>query len=87
MTIFSNIYNRFYSCELFSSLFYLTASNGSASEDSSCHKISVKEVYSATNNLNESNFIGQGIAGENYTTWSYLIIYFLINIHNVMLIF
>ncbi|CAI0386388.1 unnamed protein product [Linum tenue] len=29
-------------------------------------KISIKEIYSATNHLTESNFIGQGIAGKVY---------------------
>ncbi|KAA8533137.1 hypothetical protein F0562_033330 [Nyssa sinensis] len=41
-------------------------SNDSLFEESSCHKISNKEVYSATNNLSASNFIGQGIAGKVY---------------------
>ncbi|CAK9182476.1 unnamed protein product [Ilex paraguariensis] len=43
-----------------------TASNDSPSEDSSCHSMSIKEVYSATNNLSALNFIGQGIAGKVY---------------------
>lgn len=55
----------YYSCELFSSLFSSTESNDSYSEESSCHKIAIKQVYSATDNLSASNFIGQGIAGEN----------------------
>ncbi|KAA8548078.1 hypothetical protein F0562_004661 [Nyssa sinensis] len=29
-------------------------------------KVPIKEVYSATNNLNESNFIGEGMAGKVY---------------------
>lgn len=37
----------------------------SFSEESSSLSISLKEIYSATNNLSASNFIGQGIAGEN----------------------
>lgn len=36
------------------------------SEDSSSIKISIKEVYLATNNLNPAKFIGQGIAGKVY---------------------
>ncbi|XP_056164372.1 probable LRR receptor-like serine/threonine-protein kinase At2g28960 [Syzygium oleosum] len=36
------------------------------SEDSSGLKISIKEVYLATNNLNPTKFIGQGIAGKVY---------------------
>lgn len=55
---------------LLSSLFYMTAKEDSVSEDSSYSKISIKDVYSATNNLNALNFIGQGIAGENYVTCS-----------------
>ncbi|XP_028794854.1 receptor-like protein kinase HERK 1 [Neltuma alba] len=35
-------------------------------EDSSSLKITIKEVYMATNNLNASNYIGQGIAGKVY---------------------
>ncbi|KAF8011450.1 hypothetical protein BT93_J1923 [Corymbia citriodora subsp. variegata] len=31
-----------------------------------CPKVPIKEVYTATNNLHESNFIGQGIAGRVY---------------------
>ncbi|KAG8641747.1 hypothetical protein MANES_12G029800v8 [Manihot esculenta] len=46
-----------------------TTQNGSYdsfSEDSNNLKISPKEIYLATNNLNEANFIGQGIAGKVY---------------------
>ncbi|KAI6700661.1 hypothetical protein NL676_014985 [Syzygium grande] len=32
----------------------------------SCPKVPIKVVYTATNNLQESNFIGQGIAGRVY---------------------
>ncbi|KAL2559744.1 putative receptor-like protein kinase [Forsythia ovata] len=35
-------------------------------EESSYHKISLKKVHSATNNLSADNFIGQGIAGKVY---------------------
>ncbi|XP_017218306.1 probable LRR receptor-like serine/threonine-protein kinase RKF3 isoform X1 [Daucus carota subsp. sativus] len=42
------------------------AKEDSVSEDSSYSKISIKDVYSATNNLNALNFIGQGIAGKVY---------------------
>ncbi|KAK9027676.1 hypothetical protein V6N11_067499 [Hibiscus sabdariffa] len=41
-------------------------SDESISKHSGSQKISVKEVYSATNNFNASNFIGQGIAGKVY---------------------
>ena len=30
-----------------------------------CPRFSIKEVYSATNNLCESNLIGEGTSGEN----------------------
>lgn len=45
-------------------LFEFAAQNGSFSEDRSSIKISLKEVYLATDNLSASNFIGQGIAGK-----------------------
>ncbi|XP_039119757.1 LOW QUALITY PROTEIN: probable receptor-like protein kinase At2g42960 [Dioscorea cayenensis subsp. rotundata] len=35
-------------------------------DEYTCKKIPVKEIYSATNNLNALNFIGQGIAGKVY---------------------
>ncbi|XP_047309831.1 probable serine/threonine-protein kinase PBL1 [Impatiens glandulifera] len=38
----------------------------SSVEHDICRKISIKEVNSATDNLNVSNFIGQGIAGKVY---------------------
>ncbi|XP_039068818.1 probable receptor-like protein kinase At2g39360 [Hibiscus syriacus] len=41
-------------------------SDDSFSKHSSSQKISIKEVYSATNYFNASNFIGQGIAGKVY---------------------
>ncbi|XP_022775842.1 proline-rich receptor-like protein kinase PERK3 [Durio zibethinus] len=41
-------------------------SDDSFSEHSGSEKISVKELYSATNYFNASNFIGQGIAGKVY---------------------
>ncbi|GMJ13189.1 hypothetical protein HRI_004988100 [Hibiscus trionum] len=41
-------------------------SDESISNHSCSLKISVKEVHSATNNFNASNFIGQGIAGKVY---------------------
>ncbi|XP_034706406.1 nodulation receptor kinase-like [Vitis riparia] len=37
-----------------------------APEGPGCMKISIKEVYSATNNLNEKNIIGEGTAGKVY---------------------
>ncbi|KAF3431744.1 hypothetical protein FNV43_RR26480 [Rhamnella rubrinervis] len=40
--------------------------NDSQSEETSCLKIPMKEVYSATDNFNASNFIGQGVAGKVY---------------------
>ncbi|WJZ80883.1 hypothetical protein VitviT2T_000755 [Vitis vinifera] len=42
------------------------ASDDSESEEFRCLNISIKEIYSATNNLSASNFIGQGIAGKVY---------------------
>ncbi|KAK3041782.1 hypothetical protein RJ639_000298, partial [Escallonia herrerae] len=42
------------------------ASDDSFSEESSCQKIGIKQVYSATNHLSETNYIGQGIAGKVY---------------------
>jgi hypothetical protein len=30
-----------------------------------CPKVPIKEVYSATDNLSELNFIGEGITGEH----------------------
>lgn len=65
-------------------MFYLTASDESPSEESSCLKIPIKEVYSATNSLSPSNFIGQGVAGENRSSINNLIVngnYF--SIHDV----
>lgn len=46
-------------------MFNLTARIDLISEESGYHKISLKEVYSATDNLSADNFIGQGIAGKN----------------------
>ncbi|KAH7857448.1 hypothetical protein Vadar_012839 [Vaccinium darrowii] len=40
--------------------------NYSPSGEPSCHQIPIKEVYSATNDLSELNFIGQGMAGKVY---------------------
>lgn len=37
-----------------------------AKDDQSSTTISLKEVYSATNNFSPTNFIGQGIAGKVY---------------------
>ncbi|XP_041011291.1 probable receptor-like protein kinase At5g59700 [Juglans microcarpa x Juglans regia] len=45
---------------------HLKSSNDSLSEESACLKLPVREIYSATNNLCASNFIGQGIAGKVY---------------------
>ncbi|KAJ0094357.1 hypothetical protein Patl1_16171 [Pistacia atlantica] len=42
------------------------ASDESLTEETGCLKIPVKEIYSATNNLSASNFIGQGVAGKVY---------------------
>ncbi|XP_059650422.1 probable serine/threonine-protein kinase PBL1 [Cornus florida] len=42
------------------------ASEDSPPEEASSLKISIKEIYNATNNLSMSNFIGQGIAGKVY---------------------
>ncbi|XP_071928835.1 probable serine/threonine-protein kinase PBL1 [Coffea arabica] len=41
-------------------------SDNSLDGESSCVTISIKEVYSATNNLSDLNLIGQGIAGKVY---------------------
>ncbi|KAH7511098.1 hypothetical protein FEM48_ZijujUnG0055100 [Ziziphus jujuba var. spinosa] len=41
-------------------------SDDSQPDETSCLKIPRKEVYSATDNLNASNFIGQGVAGKVY---------------------
>lgn len=35
-------------------------------KDNACPVVPIKEVYHATNNLCESNFIGEGTAGENF---------------------
>ncbi|KAE9454084.1 hypothetical protein C3L33_14012, partial [Rhododendron williamsianum] len=43
-----------------------TESKFSPSGESSCHKIPIKEIYSATNDLSHLNFIGQGMAGNVY---------------------
>nr|XP_016434830.1 PREDICTED: uncharacterized protein LOC107761162 [Nicotiana tabacum] len=52
-------------------------SDGSYSEESSYRKLSLKEIYFATDNLSMSNFIGQGIAGKNKielcTSWPSLL--------------
>ena len=45
-------------------LIYLTVSKRELLKASGYLKVSIKEVYSATNNLNEVNFIGEGTAGE-----------------------
>ncbi|KAL5725205.1 hypothetical protein ACHQM5_008373 [Ranunculus cassubicifolius] len=42
------------------------ASDEELPQDLDCQKIPIKEIYSATNNLNALNFIGQGIAGKVY---------------------
>ncbi|KAL5582529.1 hypothetical protein UlMin_014971 [Ulmus minor] len=36
------------------------------SKDASCHKFSIREIYSATDNLSETNLIGEGNAGRVY---------------------
>lgn len=58
-------------------LIYLAASNDSLSEESACLKLPVKKIYSATNNLCASNFIGQGIAGEKLSLLVYLGLFFI----------
>ncbi|KAG6713362.1 hypothetical protein I3842_05G147700 [Carya illinoinensis] len=45
---------------------FATGKDYSLSEEFACLKLPVKEIYSATNNLYASNFIGQGIAGKVY---------------------
>ncbi|XP_024024015.1 probable receptor-like serine/threonine-protein kinase At4g34500 [Morus notabilis] len=50
-----------------SSVYWTTSDNScSTIEETSCLRISIKEVYLATNNLDLSNFIGQGVAGKVY---------------------
>ncbi|XP_031256658.1 probable receptor-like serine/threonine-protein kinase At4g34500 [Pistacia vera] len=44
----------------------IDASDESLTEETGCLKIPVKEIYSATNSLSASNFIGQGVAGKVY---------------------
>lgn len=46
-------------------MFYWTASDDSLSEEPGSFKISIKEIYAATDNLSAVNFIGQGGAGKN----------------------
>lgn len=46
-------------------LFIWTAPNDSLTQESRCLKISTRQVYAATDNLNAANFIGQGEAGKN----------------------
>ncbi|VVA17681.1 PREDICTED: probable [Prunus dulcis] len=54
-----------YTC-LGSQKFFTTAFKDDPFEESGCPKISIEEVYSATNNLSQSNFIGEGTAGKVY---------------------
>ncbi|XP_042979991.1 uncharacterized protein LOC122310181 [Carya illinoinensis] len=56
---------------------HLKSSNDSLSEEFACLKLPVKEIYSATNNLYASNFIGQGIAGEKLSLLVYLGLFFI----------
>ncbi|TKY58633.1 Nodulation receptor kinase [Spatholobus suberectus] len=56
---------NFYGPEPSISLSNVTLSNYPESESTSL-KITLKDVYVATNNLSPSNFIGQGIAGKVY---------------------
>ncbi|KAG8366147.1 hypothetical protein BUALT_Bualt17G0045700 [Buddleja alternifolia] len=44
----------------------INAHDDSFFEESTSDKISLREVYLATDNLNASNFIGQGVAGKVY---------------------
>ncbi|KAL5974485.1 hypothetical protein ACLOJK_031150 [Asimina triloba] len=48
------------------------ASKESLVEEPGCKKIPIKEIYAATNNLNASNFIGQGIAVKHITNDGYV---------------
>ncbi|KAE8023443.1 hypothetical protein FH972_009135 [Carpinus fangiana] len=45
---------------------HLKSSNDPLSKESTFLELPVKEIYSATNDLNASNLIGQGIAGKVY---------------------
>ncbi|KAJ7970872.1 Receptor-like protein kinase [Quillaja saponaria] len=44
----------------------LTALKGSLLNEPACPRVPIKTVYTATDNLNESNFIGEGTAGKVY---------------------
>lgn len=44
--------------------------------ESSCHKIPIKEIYSATNDLSHLNFIGQGMAGELFMDFMFCFVFF-----------
>lgn len=46
-------------------LVHLTGSKIVMPETSDYMKVHIKEVYSATNNLNEINVIGEGTAGKH----------------------
>lgn len=43
---------------------FLTVTFGDMLKKTSCPRIPIKEVYAATNHLNEMNIIGEGTAGE-----------------------
>lgn len=57
---------------LLTAFFLLTAFKDVLLKGPSCPKVPIKVVYTATNNLQESNFIGQGIAGERFYTTAVL---------------
>lgn len=63
--------------KLISVLFTLIASTVLPAKETGCRKVPIKDIYSATNNLNALNFIGEGTAGEllckTYATGSCLI--------------
>lgn len=48
-----------------------------APEGPVCMKISIKEIYSATNNLNAKTVIGEGAAGENPNERDCLMYFFI----------
>lgn len=70
-------------------LIHLTAMKFVLPKDSGHLKFSIKEVYSATNNLHAKNFIGEGIAGEAFANICrlkcYSFVYSLINSINCLL--
>lgn len=65
--IFFNCIEKCHNYKSFTISFYWTTLDNlpSMTKEMSCLRIPIKEVHFATNNLDLSNFIGQGVAGEN----------------------